>query len=58
MAGLRVTLLEGFEARLASGPTLDLPTKKAKALPALPRRWTRSVPSDVGTQAKSSRRSL
>ena len=33
MAGLRATLLEGFEARLASGPTLDLPTKKAKALP-------------------------
>jgi hypothetical protein len=33
MAGLRATLLEGFEARLTSGPTLDLPTKKAKALP-------------------------
>jgi hypothetical protein len=32
MVGLRVTLLGGFEARLASGPTLDLPTKKAQAL--------------------------
>jgi DNA-binding SARP family transcriptional activator len=36
MVGLRVTLLGGFEARLASGPTLDLPTKKAQALLAYP----------------------
>jgi DNA-binding SARP family transcriptional activator len=32
MIGLTVTLLGGFEARLASGATLSLPTKKAQAL--------------------------
>ena len=32
MVGLRVMLLGGFEARLASGATLSLPTKKAQAL--------------------------
>jgi DNA-binding SARP family transcriptional activator len=30
--GVRVALLGGFEARLASGPQLRLPTKKAQAL--------------------------
>jgi DNA-binding SARP family transcriptional activator len=32
MAGLKVRLLGGFEARLASGAPLSLPTKKAQAL--------------------------
>jgi DNA-binding SARP family transcriptional activator/tetratricopeptide (TPR) repeat protein len=32
MAGLKVMLLGGFEARLASGAPLSLPTKKAQAL--------------------------
>ena len=32
MAGLKVTLLGGFDARLPSGSTLNLPTKKAQAL--------------------------
>ena len=32
MAGLRVRLFGGFEARLASGAPLSLPTKKAQAL--------------------------
>jgi DNA-binding SARP family transcriptional activator len=32
MVGLTVRLLGGFEARLASGELLDLPTKKAQAL--------------------------
>ncbi len=32
MIGLTVMLLGGFEARLASGSTLNLPTKKAQAL--------------------------
>ena len=32
MIGLTVMLLGGFEARLASGATLNLPTKKAQAL--------------------------
>jgi DNA-binding SARP family transcriptional activator len=32
MPNLRVMLLGGFEARLASGATLNLPTKKAQAL--------------------------
>jgi DNA-binding SARP family transcriptional activator len=32
VVGLRVTLLGGFEARLASGSDLSLPTKKARAL--------------------------
>jgi len=32
MPGLRVTLLGGFEAGLASGATVSLPTKKAQAL--------------------------
>ena len=31
-AGLKVTLLGGFEARLTSGATVSLPTKKAQAL--------------------------
>ena len=34
MPDLRVTLLGGFEARLASGATVSLPTKKAQALVA------------------------
>jgi DNA-binding SARP family transcriptional activator len=32
MVALRVTLLGGFEARLASGAPLSLPTRKAQAL--------------------------
>jgi DNA-binding SARP family transcriptional activator len=32
MASLSVALLGGFEARLASGATLHLPTKKAQAV--------------------------
>jgi DNA-binding SARP family transcriptional activator/tetratricopeptide (TPR) repeat protein len=32
MVGLRVTLLGGFEARLASGAAVSLPSKKAQAL--------------------------
>ncbi len=34
MARLSLTLLGGFQARLVSGPTLSLPTKKAQALVA------------------------
>ena len=32
MAHLHLTLLGGFQARLASGQALSLPTKKAQAL--------------------------
>ena len=41
MIGLKVMLLGGFEARLASGATLHLPTKKAQALLAYLARSTR-----------------
>jgi DNA-binding SARP family transcriptional activator/tetratricopeptide (TPR) repeat protein len=47
MVGLKVMLLGGFEARLASGASLSLPTKKAQALLAyLGARPGQSYPRD------------